>query len=92
METYVMLGKYSLEGTKGISAARSDQARDLVKQNGGELKEVYALMGDVDLIVIADFPDSAGALKTSMGLMKLLGVSFRTARAFTVEQFDKLAV
>jgi hypothetical protein len=27
MATYVMLGKYSLEGVKGISAKRSDEAR-----------------------------------------------------------------
>jgi uncharacterized protein with GYD domain len=89
METYVMLGKYSLEGMKGVSAARSDQARDLIRQNGGELRDVYALLGDVDLVVIADFRDRTSALKTSVGLGKLLGVSFSTAAAFTVEEFDQ---
>jgi uncharacterized protein with GYD domain len=91
MEKYVMLGKYSLEGVKGVSAARSDQAQNLIRQNGGELKDIYALMGDVDLVLIVEFPDRASALKTSVGLSKLLGVSFSTAAAFTVDELDQAA-
>lgn len=90
MATYVMFGKYSLDGMRGISAKRSDEARALVKKHGGEVKAVYALLGEIDLIAIVELPDTARAMQTSAGLTKLLGVEFTTAPAVTLEEFDKL--
>jgi uncharacterized protein with GYD domain len=90
MATYLMLGKYSLEALKAISPERSDRAVALIRKNGGTLKAGYALLGDTDLAIIVDLPDTERAIKTGIGLSKLLGVSFRTLPAVTVEQFDKL--
>ncbi|HWJ22594.1 MAG TPA: GYD domain-containing protein [Gemmatimonadaceae bacterium] len=90
MATYLMFGKYSLEAIGKISAQRSDQAIALIKQNGGELKAGYALLGDTDLALIVELPDTERAMKTSVGLSKLLGVSFSTVPAVTVAEFDKL--
>ena len=50
MPTYVMLGKYSLKGLAGINAKRSDEARAVVERRGGEIKAIYALLGEVDLV------------------------------------------
>ena len=52
MVSCFMFGKYSLEGMKGISAARSTKARALIKKHGGKLKVGYALLGDVDLVLL----------------------------------------
>ena len=90
MATYLMFGKYSLEAIGKISAQRSDQAVALIKQNGGELRAGYALLGDTDLALIVELPDTERAMKTSVGLSKLLGVSFSTVPAVTVAEFDKL--
>ncbi len=90
MATYLMFGKYSLEGAKGISAKRSTQAMDILKKYGGELKAGYALLGDVDLVLVLDLPDTDRAIQTSAALGKLMGVSFSTSPAVTVDQFDKL--
>lgn len=90
MATYVMFGKYSVEALKAISAKRSDKAVALIKQNGGEVKAVYALLGDTDLLAIVDLPDTESAMKTSVALSKLLGVSFSTVPAVGVEEFDRL--
>ncbi len=90
MAIYVMLGKYSLEGVKGISAKRSDEARAVIKPHGGELNAVYALLGEFDLVAIIELPDTARAMQTSAALTKLLGVDFTTAPALTIEEFDKL--
>ena len=89
MATYFMFGKYSLEAVKGISAKRTDDAIALIKQNGGELKAGYALLGDVDLVLIVDLPDTERAMKTSAALAKLLGISFQTAPAVSMADFDK---
>jgi uncharacterized protein with GYD domain len=90
MATFFMFGKYSLEGMKGISAKRTAKTFDLISKHGGEFKAGYALLGDVDLVLIVDLPDTGQAMKTSAALGKLLGVSFSTAPAVSVEEFDKL--
>ena len=90
MATYFMFGKYSPEGMKGISAGRTKKTLDLIKKNGGTFKAGYALLGDVDLILILDLPDTGKVMKTSAALGKLLGVSFSTAPAVSVDEFDML--
>ena len=90
MATYLMFGKYSQDSVKRISASRTNKATDLIKKHGGELKSGYALLGDIDLVLIVDLPDTEGAMKVSAGLTKLLGVSFTSAPAVSFEEFDKL--
>jgi uncharacterized protein with GYD domain len=85
-----MSGKYSLESIKQISSQRTQQSIELIKKNGGELKSGYSLLGETDLILIVDFPDTEKAMKTSVGLSKMLGISFTTAPAVTLDDFDKL--
>jgi uncharacterized protein with GYD domain len=90
MATYVMFGKYSLEALKAISAKRTNQTVALIKKHGGELKTGYALLGEVDLVLVVELPDTERAMQTSAALTKLLGISFTTAPAVSFEQFDKL--
>jgi uncharacterized protein with GYD domain len=90
MATYLMFGKYSVEGMKGISAKRTNDAIALIKKHGGELKSGYALLGDVDVVLVVDLPDTGQAMKTSAALSKLLSISFSTAPAVRIEDFDKL--
>ncbi len=91
MATYVLFGKYTVEGLKGISAKRSEQAKALIKKHGGELKGGYAMLGGVDLMLIVELPDTGRAMATSAALAKLTGVAFTTSPAVTIEEFDKLA-
>ncbi|MFC2088947.1 GYD domain-containing protein [Calditrichota bacterium] len=90
MSTYVMYGKYSMDAIKTMSAGRTDKGRDLVKKFGGEVKSMYALLGEKDLLFIAAFPDAQNAMKASVALSKLTGISFTTTEAIPVEQFDKI--
>jgi uncharacterized protein with GYD domain len=90
MSTFIMFGKFSSDSMKNISAERTKESAAIVKDCGGEVKAIYALLGDIDAVAIADFPDVKAAMKASVELSKLLGVSFTTAPALTVEEFDKL--
>lgn len=90
MATYLMFGKYGMEAVKAISAERTEQSMALIKQNGGEFKAGYALLGDIDLVLIVDLPDTEHAMKTSAALSNLLGIAFSTAPAVSVADFDKL--
>ncbi len=90
MATYVMFCKYSPESAKSISSKRTTQAMDLIKKYGGEFKAGYSLLGDVDLVLVLDLPDTEHAMQTSAALTKLLGISITTAPAVSADQFDKL--
>ena len=90
MATYLMFGKYSSQALKGMSIARTDKARELVKQFGGEVDAIYATLGDHDLVIIASLPGTEEAMKASLALTKLTGITFSTTPAVTVEEFDKL--
>jgi uncharacterized protein with GYD domain len=89
MATYLLFGKYSSEGVKNISAERTVKAANLIKSFGGEVKSGYAMLGKYDLLLIVDLPDTAQVMKASVALNKMLGISFTTAPAVTVEEFDQ---
>lgn len=90
MATYLMFGKYSPDAVKEISAARSKKAAALVKGLGGEIKSGYILLGEHDLVAIVDFPGTEQAIKASVALSRLLGISFSTSPAVTIDDFDKM--
>ena len=90
MATYMMFGRYTAEGIRDISAARTAKAEDLIKEAGGKIKAGYALLGDVDLVLNAEFRNNEQAMKASVELSKMLGISFTTAPAMEVDDFDKL--
>ena len=90
MTTFLMFGKYTSEGIKGMSAARTVEANNLIKENGGEVLSQYALLGENDLLFIVNFPGVDEVIKSSVALNKLTGISFNSVPAITVEQFDKV--
>jgi uncharacterized protein with GYD domain len=91
MTTYFMFGKYSPEALKGVSEKRTTQALHMVKRLGGRVKDVYALLGTFDLVILADFPGTEEAMKASLALGRLTGIGFTTSPSVKVEEFDKLA-
>lgn len=90
MALFLMFGKYSAEGIKGISAKRTQEAEETIRKFGGSVSAMYALLGDKDLLLVTDFPDIGAALQASVALSKLTGIAFSTAPAVTVAEFDRL--
>lgn len=90
MATYFLFGKYSHEAIKGMSPERTVEANKLIEKFGGKVKEIYALIGEIDLVIVAEFPGNNEAMKASIALAKLTSISFKTAPAVPVEEFDKL--
>jgi len=90
MATFIMFGKYSSKALEGISAERTDKASSLIKKFEGEIISMYALLGERDLVLIVNFPGIEQAMKASIALCKLTGVSFTTSPAVPVEDFDKM--
>lgn len=90
MATFFMFGEYSSEAIKEMSAERTDKANSLIKKFGGEVNSMYALLGEHDLVIIANFPGIEQAMKASVALSKLTGISLTTSPAVAVEAFDKM--
>ena len=90
MATFFMFGKYSDKAVKEISSKRTKEAVSLIKKHGGEVKSMYALLGEKDLAFIVTFQGIEQAMKASVALSKSTGISFNTLPAVTVEDFDKM--
>jgi len=90
MAKYLMLGKYSAEAVKGISSSRTKKAVDIIKKNKGKANLIYALVGNYDIAILADFPGNKELIKASIALTRLTGVGFTTYPALSVEEFDRL--
>ena len=90
MSTYLMLGKYSSEAMKKITAERTKKAVNLIEKVGGKVESMYALLGENDLAFIVSFPGTQEAMKASIALTKLTDISFSTYPAIIIEEFDKI--
>lgn len=91
MAKFLLLGKYSQEAIKGISTERTNKAVSLIERAGGKVNSMLALLGNYDLALIVDLPGNSEAMKTSIALTELTGISFVSSPAITVEEFDKIA-
>jgi uncharacterized protein with GYD domain len=90
MATFLMFGKYSPRSLQEMSIQRTDKAVNLVKQFGGKVEAMYATLGEYDLVFVVSLPGMDDAMKASVALTKLTGISFNTSPAVTVQDFDKL--
>ena len=90
MATFLMFGKYSPEAVKKISAERTEKTKKLAKKYKGDVKSMFAVLGEFDLLFVADFPGPDQAMQFSVALAKTTGIAFTTYPAVTVAEFDKL--
>jgi len=90
MARYLMLGKYSYEAVKGIKAERTKKVEKVIKDAGGKVEAMYALLGSFDLAFIVEFPSEAEVMAASIAITKLTGIGFTTLPAIEVEKFDRL--
>jgi uncharacterized protein with GYD domain len=90
MKTFFMFGKYTSEAIRDMSVERTQQVIAAIRELGGEITAMNALLGEYDLLFCVSLPDVEDAIKASVALNKLTGISFTTSPAVTVETFDEL--
>jgi hypothetical protein len=59
------------------------------QEGGGKVVSMYALL-ERRICFHRDLPNMEQAMKASVALHKLTGISFSTSPAVTVEEFDRL--
>ena len=90
MSRYIMMGKYHEDSIKSANPNRTEKAGRLIHELGGEVIDIYALLGNFDLVVIVELENEKIAMKASLGLSALTGISFSTYPAVSISDFDRI--
>ena len=90
MRTFLMLGKSSSDELKEISLKYRGEVVSLVGNFGGDVKSMYVMLREKYLVLILAFPEIKKAMKASIALSKLTGISFRILPAVPVDEFREL--
>ena len=90
MAIFMMFGAYTPEAIRGISSARTQQVSEIVHENGGQVRAMYAVMGEHDLVFILELPDAERAMMAAVAIEQLTGIVVRTSPVVEVEKFDRL--
>lgn len=91
MQTFFFFGTYTRNAIEGIDARRTKQAEETITGFGGKLRSVYALLGDTDIVMIADLPGVPEAVQVSIALNQRTGIRFSSRPALPVADFDRVA-
>src|SRR5215813_1075448 len=79
MPTFMMSLNWSVQGIRAVkdSPKRSEDARELAKKVGVEIKHLYLTSGDCDLVIFVDAPSGDNVAKFALAVSSLGNV--RTA-------------
>jgi uncharacterized protein with GYD domain len=93
MPTYIRLLRFSDQGTKDLKQFRDRvaAAKKAYRDGGAELKQVFLVMGQYDLVAVLEAPNDETLAKIALA-QSMLGVfrSTETLRAFTEEEIAKI--
>jgi uncharacterized protein with GYD domain len=95
MPKYLLTARYNAEGVRGVikdgGSKREAAARGLVKSLGGKVEAFYFAHGDIDAVVICEFPDAASALAGVMAVNATGLVTASTTPLITAKEIDEAA-
>jgi uncharacterized protein with GYD domain len=67
-----------------------EDARELAKKVGVEIKHLYLTSGDTDLVIFVDAPSGDNVAKFALAISSLGNVRTRTVRAWSADEYRKL--
>ena len=93
MPKYLYQVSLTAEGLKGLlkegGSSRVEAVRHLTESLGGTLEAVYFALGDMDAIVIAEYPDNVSAIADSLMAQASGAVKGKTTVLVTPEEGDQ---
>jgi len=92
MATYISLIQYTQKGLEKIkdSPSRLDHARKGYEAAGGKIKDFFLVMGEYDIVIVAELPNDEAVAKLALSLGAAGNIRTRTMRAFTEPEFRKI--
>jgi uncharacterized protein with GYD domain len=93
MLTFMCFLNWTDQGAKAVKdgPARYEAAKALVAGLGGRMVATYVTTGQYDVVFILEMPNGDAMTKLSIALTSRGAVRTTTVRAFTPEEFGKLA-
>ena len=95
MPKYLIRANYTASGAAGLlregGSGRAKAITALVDSAGGSVESFYWVMGDDDIIIIADMPDTAAAAAVSLNVGASGAAACTTSELLTVAQVDDIA-
>ena len=88
MPTFIVLGKFTLEGIKNIkdSPTRLEQANQVAKSVGGEIKQFYYTMGQYDFVAVTEGPSIEAIMQALFTIGSIDAVKTETLAAIPSEK------
>lgn len=93
MPAFMIVASYSPEGLRGLrkdsAAGRKVAVANALESMGAKLKAVYFTLGDHDVVLIADFPNTVSVAGFSLVVSAAGFVRTQTTALLTVEEMDR---
>jgi uncharacterized protein with GYD domain len=92
MPTYITLARWTQNGLENVKEApsRLDKAKELYKSMGAEIKEMYLVMGEYDMVVVSEVPDDQTMAKLLLSIGSQGSSRGETFRAFREDEYRKI--
>ena len=92
MPTYITLNNLTHQGIANVkdTTKRAEAFKNLAKQLGCTVREIYWTQGQYDAVTILDAPDDAAATALAMSVGKLGNIRTNTLRAFTAAELEAI--
>ena len=90
MATFFLFGNYNVDAIREMSIERTSRVVAEIEALGGRVLAMHALLGPFDLCFCVKLPGVEEAMKASVTLTKLTGITFTTCPAVTVDTFDRI--
>lgn len=95
MPKFLIKAAYNAAGAKGLAkeggTGRQAAVKQVVESLGGKVEAFYFAYGADDAIVIADFPDQAGALALSLAVNASGAAHVSTVPLVTPQEMDAVS-
>lgn len=92
MATYITLANFTAQGIANIKEgpARLDAAREQLAAIGVTIKDFYLTIGEYDLVIVVEAPDTATAAKALVGIGAQGNISTKSLAALTEVEYRAL--
>ena len=92
MPTYVTLIRFTQKGRERVKEhpSRLDRVKELYRGMGANLREFYLVMGEYDMVVIAEVPDDETVARLSLAIGAEGDSYSESCRAFTEDEYRRI--
>lgn len=87
--TYISMYNYTDQGARSMSTHRADEMKEAIQRVGGKYVAGYELLGEYDVMVIAEYPTEKAAMRAAIELSKIVGLTSHTMVAVPIQDLDQ---